>query len=51
MAIAGYRWQMNQVNAPLFRAEATFEPGAALIALLDEQLVTSIRRPDTGDRL
>ena len=28
-----------------------FDPGAALIALLDEQLVTSLRHTDTGDQV
>ena len=33
MAIAGYRWQMNQANAPLLRTDATFEPGAGEVVV------------------
>ena len=33
MAIAGYRWQMNQANAPLVRTEAAFEPGAGEVVV------------------
>jgi hypothetical protein len=44
----GRTW--GEAAARALELDAAFDPGAALLALINERLVTSIR-PETGDRL